>query len=695
MWKLFSWKPGVQRRAVLGLLGALAIGCCVYNVAHFEFKPLDSPGTLHPILWPLYAAFVKHFTSREVAAEAWAKWCFVAFLPPVALALLNHCAAWGALAGRGRTSRILRSRGLLFFSIALCLLVCRYPLLLGGHFNPDESDLTTSAAKLLIDPVYYRAVDGNTSGPLNAYPIVLPMLAGFSPDYASTRIVGLILIFLSIYVLYQALRQIGDDGLARIALLPAIGFFGFVVHPEFVCYGTEHGPMLLVALAVYACARTIRDPQCYAGPLAGLGALVAAAFFAKMQAVPIVGAAALTAVACVYRSGRGGRFWRPFLCLAAGFAPLPVLNAVVCVATGVWGDFWNAYLVANWSYTRVRPSFLSELGRLADFIADTREFQVLTLAFLAVLAASLYQTLRKRRAGGSALRRECVALTEIGGVSAAVVGAFFYLRQKGSAADHNHWCTIAFLAAVAAVAFLTARWRAGGSRVGWFGGVAGASLLGAMVSLSAPQNTFYHHLLLLVIPLCTAMGWLLMRHSIDPTNAGTARDAGQLQGRTRYAFPLVFTGLIVGGAWGSVPMLHHNFDAASFHIADPEGRPIRSLTRPGSAIVVWGWRPENYLDSGRLPAGRDTNMGHLFLYGRQTNDWYRARFLRDLRRRPADLLVDALDVSCCNLNDRSLYGFGTIPEIGEYIRSYYVLVAEQYGERFYLRRELAGGAGQR
>jgi hypothetical protein len=675
-------------------LGATAVAFCVYRTAHFQLQPLDAPGTLHTILWPLYAAFLGQFPTREAAAENWGRVCFVAFLIPVALALLDHYGARGVFVWDGRLARVFRSRRLLFFSILLCLLVCRYPLLLGGDSNPDEAQFTASATKLTLDPVYFRAVDCNTSGPLNIYPLLLPALAGFSPDYASSRIVGVALIFFSIYFLYQAFRLMGEDGLARIAILPLVGFFGFVTNPDFVHYSSEHVSLPLIALAVYAAARTIRDPRSYARPLAGLGALVAASFFAKMQAVPIVGAVTLVAIVCVYRSGCSGRFWRPLLFLAAGFAPLPILNAGVCAAAGVWGDFWNAYLVANWAYTRDKTAFSSEIGRLSAFIADTREIRALIAVFLALLVASLWLTLRRKQRRGSAILRQCVLLVELGAASAAVIQALFCFQQADGSAGHTYWHTLGFLAAAAAVAFLVLTWQAAGVRLGWFGAVAGAALLGALAAQSAPRNAFPHYLLLLVIPLSTAMGWLLMRHSTDRSRAGAASlrvgpIVRQLRPCTRFSFTLVFATLVVGSAWVSIEELPSNFYSAQFRMAKPEGRLMRSLTRPGSTLLIWGWRPENYLDAGRAPAGRDTNMGHFFLHGKQVADAYRARFLRDLRQRPAELIVDALDVSCCFMNDRSVYGFETIPAIGAYIHSHYRLLTEQYGERFYLRRDLA------
>lgn len=122
--------------------------------------------------------------------------------------------------------------------------------------------------------------------------------------------------------------------------------------------------------------------------------------------------------------------------------------------------------------------------------------------------------------------------------------------------------------------------------------------------------------------------------------------------------------------------------------SDPEGRFIRSLTPPHSTIVVWGWHPKTFLDSGFPPATRDLQMHYFFEGGDYITAYYRRRFLSDLERRPADLFVDATDVSCCSLDGRDRKGFETIPEISSYIHAHYVQVAAKYGEQYYLRRDL-------
>ena len=57
----------------------------------------------------------------------------------------------------------------------LFLFAWRWPfLLVASEFNPDESQLIAGTITLAHDPVFWRSVDGTTSGPLNFY-VLLPV----------------------------------------------------------------------------------------------------------------------------------------------------------------------------------------------------------------------------------------------------------------------------------------------------------------------------------------------------------------------------------------------------------------------------------------------------------------------------------------------------------------------------------------
>ena len=349
----------------------------VYRLAIFTPQPLDSEQTLRPLLYTWFSAFVARRHSLEQALGNWKLLCLVALLIPTALGLFNYYSR--------RTVPALRSPTLFFLSIAMSLAISRYPILLLGELNVDETQFIASACKLFKDPDFFRSVDCGTSGPLNIFPLMLPAIAGFSPDYASSRAIGLIIIVLAIFVLYRAFALIAEDAVARLAVLPAAGFFAILKNNDFVHYSSEHVSLLLLALSLYGCLFVLRHPERYAVALFGLGLLTAAAFFAKMQSVPIVATPAAVAVAYLYATGNTRGLWRPLLMLTAGAAPLPIIIAAICAATGVWRNFLVAYILANRGYGGAVA--MPGLGRFLHYLAATPEVRYSLLAFLVVVLA--------------------------------------------------------------------------------------------------------------------------------------------------------------------------------------------------------------------------------------------------------------------------------------------------------------------
>src|SRR5688500_1496949 len=117
-------------------------------------------------------------------AHPWIYWAILA-VPTSALIAIVVATFWD-----DRTDREPERFDLRFLLIAIaCLFAWRWPFLLESReFNPDESQLIAGAMTLTFDPVFWRSVDGTTSGPLNFYAL-LPMHAiGLPLDYFTARL---------------------------------------------------------------------------------------------------------------------------------------------------------------------------------------------------------------------------------------------------------------------------------------------------------------------------------------------------------------------------------------------------------------------------------------------------------------------------------------------------------------------------
>src|SRR5208283_5772164 len=111
---------------------------CAYRILTFVPQPLDSPGTLRPVLYALFTRFVKHYANPEQAQQAWTSFCLLALLIPTILAVLNYFSRHSVISWPAWIRRVVHSRLLFFSSVAACLVICRFPGMLAGQINPDE-----------------------------------------------------------------------------------------------------------------------------------------------------------------------------------------------------------------------------------------------------------------------------------------------------------------------------------------------------------------------------------------------------------------------------------------------------------------------------------------------------------------------------------------------------------------------------
>ena len=658
-------------------VSALVAAFCVYRLAVFTPQPLDSPGTLRPILYRFFIWFLGLYGDREDAFDAWYTICVVALLAPVVLAVLHYGYRQSKVKLARRVAQVLGSRWIFWGSIAGCLVLCRYPTLLENELNPDEGQFLASAHKLFYDPNFFHSVDCGTSGPINIYPLMLPAILGFSPDFASSRTMVLVIVWLSAFLLYRSVELIASEELARIAVLPFIGAFAVFRDPELVHYSSEHVPLLLISLGLYVSVRVLRHPAKYRVPMFLLGLLTSAAFFAKMQSAPVVAGLAAVSLGYVYAGGHADKRWHPVLMFVSGAIPLLLINAALCVAAGVSSDFWMSYIGANASYGAAESRFVTNLQGFIEFLLASTEFQFFLFTVLAIGVARLAGSMRRRTTD------EHSALAQLA-VVATVIAAAIVLPPLDRLTIYAFLglLVISLVSAYLVVLFSTG--SLGDDPVRWFGLLALVSVAAALFSVYRPHHAFVHYLLLLFAPLCASVAWML---------------AGE-----RIAFVALVIGLTVTYdtyLWGFQD--GHVFRNVAPEIRAPEGDFIRSLTSPRGRIFVWGWTVRPYLSSGRVSATRDTNVSNCFRSynlmtsppalartraSKEVESYYEERIVRDLRGSPPEVFVDAVGPTSWFLADRNYFGFEQFPEIADFVKNNYRLLRNDWGQRIFLRKDL-------
>ena len=315
------------------------------------------------------------------------------------------------------------SPGWKWWTLAAAVLLCfRWPLLGVPHqFNPDESQLIAGAITLRHDPVFWRAVDGTTAGPLDFYPLLPAAWVEGMASYAVARLIGLAMIFGAVVFAGEALAILAGAALARMAVLPAVAAIAFTTYPDFVHYSSELMPVLLLAAAGWLVVRSGAAPS--TGRLWLIALVLGAVGWAKLQAAPIAAGLWLIVAARNCWAGRS----RALFPLAAG-ALLPTLAWLGLAAlTGQMENLIVPYLLNNLAYVGAPvlswTNVASELwqnalldGFLGLWLAGAAVFLVLTglryahaasagqraavVTALVILAMAIFSALAPRRASG-------------------------------------------------------------------------------------------------------------------------------------------------------------------------------------------------------------------------------------------------------------------------------------------------------
>lgn len=248
--------------------------------------------------------------------------------------------------------------------IFLTLLVWRWPqLITHSELNPDESQFIAGALTLRHDPVFWRSVDGFTSGPLISFALVPVALLGLPVDFLAARLVALLAIVVTFTACYRLLLARYSPRVASFAVTPAAVFFALTTDPDFNHYSSEMVPLGLIAMAAWLLWR----PGQPGGRTLLIGGFVAGLTpWAKLQAAPIAAVVVVIAFVRLAREARPLRERGLRVSLLAAATLLPAaLVLLMAWHTGTLGDFHRSYLIQNFIYAE--PTSLRVLGRTSRY----------------------------------------------------------------------------------------------------------------------------------------------------------------------------------------------------------------------------------------------------------------------------------------------------------------------------------------
>jgi hypothetical protein len=579
------------------------------------------------------------------------------------------------------------------------LLIIRLPTFLPGSLNPDESVFLAGAMKLRHHPVFWEAVDGATSGPLNFYPLTLLNMLGLPFDYATARLLNVICIGATIAVAYRIARLFMDEWAARLTPLPALAAVMAFRTEDFIHYSSECVSVLLIAVATWMLVAEESDTRASWLRAAGVGALVALIPLAKLQASPIAAIIALGGIAPAFFRRKEYK-WRRALYIALGVAAVMMSLFFFLLVFGLFRTFQLSYIANNVLYANVvAPMSLDSFFRFCAY-SDMRWYEGGILASLLYLFVTSYYLWMRRKGN----RETSNQLLRTAGIATLLYGAGAWWL---SATRGIEWPQV-FLAILIGFAAGWIRrviqYPAALERLSFYDLFAFSILTASLYAVYRPSRLFPHYLVFLIFPLAFAgvriFARLLPAKQPAIPSAGS-KTPGRGKAVTVRSKPnavrpaIVFVLLALAVPWFMRSKSLKTVLPSEAWMTSRQAFPdcaacqlVSHFAKPGDAVTVWGWAPEFHVLTGTIPATRDPGT-YWQLIPSPLRDYYRSRFLEDLRRDPPKLFVDAVAPGRFFYQNRDTDGYETFPDLLSYVTSNFYLAGEIGGVRVFARKDLA------
>jgi hypothetical protein len=107
--------------------------------------------------------------------------------------------------------------------------------------------------------------------------------------------------------------------------------------------------------------------------------------------------------------------------------------------------------------------------------------------------------------------------------------------------------------------------------------------------------------------------------------------------------------------------------------------------KPGDHMLVWAWQPEYYVKTRTVMATRDASIEPL-VEVTPYREYFRARFLSDLRTHPPPVIVDGVAPRAFIYKNRATEGIESFPLLNAFVREHYTQREEIAGVRIFVAK---------
>ncbi len=312
------------------------------------------------------------------------------------------------------------------------------------QLNVDEGQMLAQAMRYEHHLTPWRAVDGETGGPVLSWVVLLSHEVGLPFNFRALHLLAALCLAGTLLATYAAARGLVGGTAAAVGLGAGAWWLALAQDEDFIHYSSELVPCLLISGALAALVAP-RRPDRGGDRLLLIGLLLGLVPWAKLQAVPEALALGLWAMAEVGtdRAVPGPRRLRQAAFLFAG-AVLPSALMLAWVArAGAWDQFYHSYLVANLSRAGAKSwvTYAENALHLLFHQFGSPWFQ--DAALLAIVALCL-----RGRAAWRALPRRAAGLAALL-LAAALVAILSTLTQYP---HYQQLCLVPLMLAIACCA---------------------------------------------------------------------------------------------------------------------------------------------------------------------------------------------------------------------------------------------------
>jgi hypothetical protein len=257
---------------------------------------------------------------------------------------------------RSRIQERINSNIVFLISTSVFIISCRWPALLSSQLNPDESFFITGAMKLIKNPFFWRSVDGLTAGPLDFYPLAIFPFLGLQIEYASARIIGLILIITAVLMVYLTLNTLYQgSSIVRLSIMPLVLSVAFMKSPDYVHYTSEHVAIALMSVAQFLIFQYYSRGNIQKNSLLTIfftGLLLGMVPYAKLQAIPIMAVMILIFIHIMWqKKNHQNAFLNNVKAFSLGILSFSLLIFVYLVSFELLEHFFRRYILTNLIYS--------------------------------------------------------------------------------------------------------------------------------------------------------------------------------------------------------------------------------------------------------------------------------------------------------------------------------------------------------